>query len=293
MGEPASPKLTFWQRMGARQIRRKAGRDPDEPLRPEDWEVIWRLHEHGVPRLLNRLMFALPSSPRCGVCGAPFAGVGRAITTPLGFRPSRKNPTVCASCVELAPPGGMKMPTGVLFADLRGFTASLDGADPQEASLVLRRFYRCAEDVLFPLAIIDKLIGDEVMALYLPTLKRDLSAERVPQAMLDHARELLRAVGYGTPEGPFVQVGVGLDFGEAFVGNIGQRALFDFTAVGDVVNTASRLQGQAAGGEIVLSQRVAAGLPQDELGAPVELQLKGKSQPERAYRVSVRPAARA
>ena len=63
--------------------------------------------------------------------------------------------------------------------------------------------------------------------------------------MLEHARELLRAVGYGSAEGPFVEMGVGIDFGEAFVGNIGERALYDFTAVGDVVNTASRLQGEA------------------------------------------------
>ena len=86
--------------------------------------------------------------------------------------------------------------------------------------------------------------------------------------MFDHARELLRAVGYGSGEAPFVEMGIGLDVGEAFVGNIGQRALYDFTAIGDVVNTASRLQGQAAGGEVVMSDRVAAGLPEAELGTP-------------------------
>ena len=115
--------------------------------------------------------------------------------------------------------------------------------------------------MLFPDAVIDKLIGDEVMAIYLPALKPGMSEDDVPALMLEHARELLRAVGYGIGEAPFVEMGIGLDVGEAFVGNIGQRALYDFTAVGDVVNTASRLQGEAAGGEIVLSDRVAAGLP--------------------------------
>jgi adenylate cyclase len=180
----------------------------------------------------------------------------------------------------------MKMPAGILFADLRGFTERLDGGDPEEASTVLRRFYRCAEDVLFPKAIIDKLIGDEVMALYLPDLKRDFTREEVRAVMLEHARGLLRAVGYGSGEEPFVEMGIGLDFGEAFVGNIGQRALYDFTAVGDVVNTALRLQGQAAGGEIVLSERVASGLP-DPTGTRVRLELKGKSEPQTAYRVSL------
>jgi adenylate cyclase len=280
-------KPTLWQRMAVRQLRRKAGRRDGEPLRPEDWEVAWKLHETGLGGATARLFRALPHGPRCAVCAAPFAGPGRLIVGPLGYRPSRKNPTVCATCVEFSPPGGMRMHTGVLFADLRGFTARFDGADPVEASTVLRRFYRCAEDVLFPDAVIDKVIGDEVMALYLPDLKKKtFAAADVPSVMLEHARELLRAVGYGSDDEPFVEVGIGLDVGEAFVGNIGQRALFDFTAVGDVVNTASRLQGRAAGGEIVLSSRVAAGLPQAP-GARVELELKGIAEPQTAYRVVV------
>lgn len=277
---------TLWQRMAVRRLRRKAGRGAGEPLRPEDWEVAWRLHETGLGGAVATCFRALPSSPRCGICAAPFAGPGRWVVGPLGYRPSRKNPTVCATCVEHSPPGGMTLHTGVLFADLRGFTARFDGADPEEASLVLRRFYRCAEDVLFPDAVIDKLIGDEVMAIYLPDLKKHMSRGDVPEVMLDHALELLRAVGYGSGEGPFAEMGIGLDIGDAFVGNIGQRALYDFTAVGDVVNTASRLQGQAAGGEIVLSERVAAGLP-TSIGARVQLELKGKSETQTAYRVCV------
>jgi adenylate cyclase len=276
---------TLWQRMVVRKLRRAAGREGGEPLEPEDWEVAWRLHETGIGRVFGRLLRSLPSSPRCGVCGAPFRGPGRFVVGPLGYRPSRKNPTVCGVCVEMSPPGGMKMEVGIMFADLRGFTARSQGADPVQTSVELRRFYRCAEDVLFPDAVIDKLIGDEVMALYLPELTRRFGLDEVPSVMLDHARALLRAVGYGSADGPFVEMGIGLDFGEAFVGNIGQRALYDFTAVGDVVNTASRLQGAAAGGEIVLSERVAEGLPEPP-GARVELVLKGKSEPHTAYRVT-------
>jgi adenylate cyclase len=283
-------KPTLWQRMAIRQLRRKAGRKAGEPLQPEDWEVAWRLHETGLGRITAALFRALPSSPRCGVCGAPFAGPGRMIVGPLGYRPSRKNPTVCGTCVEWSPPGGMKMHTGILFADLRGFTARFDGADPVEVSTVLRHFYKCAEDVLFPDAVIDKLIGDEVMALYLPEMMRRVGRDDVPALMLDHARGLLRAVGYGSADGPFVEMGIGLDIGEAFVGNIGQRALYDFTAVGDVVNTASRLQGAAGGGEIVLSDRVAEGLPEG-IGTRVDLPLKGKSASQAAYRVTVAATA--
>ena len=254
-------------------------------MRPEDWKAVMRLHQQGVGHAVDRLFLALPGSPRCGACGAPFAGPGRLIAGLLGYRPSRKNPTLCATCVELSPPGGITMLAGILFADIRGFTATFDGGNPEQASTVLRRFYRCAEDVLFPDAVIDKLIGDEVMALYLPEFKPNL-AGHVSAVMLDHARGLLRAVGYGSGGPPFVELGIGLDLAEAFVGNIGQRALFDFTAVGDVVNTAARLQAQAAGGEIVISERVANGLPAP-VGTRVQLTLKGKREPQTAYRVSL------
>jgi adenylate cyclase len=284
--EQVRPKLTLWQRMAIRKLRRKAGREVGEPLAPEDWVVAWRLHEQGLGGVVNAILRLLPKSPRCAVCGAPFAGIGGWFVGPLGYRPSRKNPTVCGTCVEFSPPGGMMQYTGVLFADLRGFTERSEGADPQEASLLLRRFYRCAEDVLFPDAVIDKLIGDEVMALYLPDLKPGMTREEVPPRMLEHALELLRSVGYGTGSVPFVEMGIGIDAGEAFVGNIGQRALYDFTAIGDVVNTASRLQAQAAGGEVVLSERVAEGLPA-AIGTRVELQLKGKREPEVAYRFTL------
>ncbi len=283
--DASEPKLTLWQRLGIREIRRAAGRRTDEPLSSEDWRVAYEVDNALLIRALHRVWRALPSSPRCGRCGAPFAGPGRFVVRPLGYRPSRKNPTICATCVETSPPGGMKMHTGVLFADLRGFTAKSESTDPEQISTLLRRFYRCAEDVLFPDAVIDKLMGDEVMALYLPDVNLRIEAGQVPALMLEHARGLLRSVGYGSGNKPFVEMGIGLDVGEAFVGNIGDRALYDFTAVGDVVNTASRLQGQAAGGEIVLSERVAEQLPA-LVGTRTELLLKGKSEPHLAYRVT-------
>jgi adenylate cyclase len=281
----ADEKLTFWQRMGLRKLRKDAGRKGGEPLQPEDWIAAYEMAETPMLRAMRGIWRALPSSPRCGRCGAPFAGFGRFLVGPLGYKPSRKNPTVCASCVEMSPPGGVTMRAGILFADIRGFTSQSESSDPEEMSRLLRRFYRCAEDVLFPDAIIDKLIGDEVMALYLPDVLRNVDQEDVPALMLDHARGLLQAVGYGSEPGPFVEMGVGIDVGEAFVGNIGDRALYDFTAVGDVVNTASRLQGEAAGGEVVISERVAEGLP-GPVGTRTELTLKGKSEPQVAYRVT-------
>jgi len=272
--------------MVLRDILRRARKHQGEPLSPEDWAAVWELNDTPSARAIKAVWRTLPSSPRCGMCSAPFAGFGRFVVGPLGYRPSRKNPTLCVTCVESSPPGGMKMFTGVLFADIRGFTARTEETDSQAMAALLRRFYGCAERVLFPEAIIDKVVGDEVMALYLPDIQRRITREQVPSLMVDHAMELLRAVGYDSPSGPFVEMGVGLDMGEAFVGNIGERAVYDFTAIGDVVNTAARLQGKARSGEALLSERVASGLPA-AIGAPVELELKGKKDIERAYRVAL------
>ncbi len=185
----------------------------------------------------------------------------------------------------------MTMDLGVVFADLRGFTSQSEARTPVEVSVELRRFYAHAESVFFPEALIDKLIGDEVMALYVPGFIRSKSDDiddedrrHVAAVMVEHARALLERVGYGSTDGPDSEIGIGLDFGEAFIGNIGNAALHDFTAVGDVVNTASRLQGQAESGEVVLSARLAR-LLEEPIGTPERIKVKGKQEPVEAYRV--------
>ena len=278
------------QRTARKRVLRAAGKGADEQLGPEDWEAYFEFFAQPSSRVVKRLFRTLPSSPRCGFCGAPFAGVGAALVRPLGYRPSQKNPNICGSCVELSPPGGITLDIGVLFADLRGFTTYSEQHDGTETRAILRRFYACAEQVLFPEALIDKVVGDAVMALYVPpivsaSLDRAEAATpaQLAQVMSSHARELLAAMGYGsgTPE---IGVGVGLAFGEAFMGHVGEGAVHDFTAIGDVVNIAARLQSTAAPGEVVMTSDVAGHL--DELSGESEvLTLKGKAQPVEVRRV--------
>ena len=231
-----------------------------------------RLLERHRTRAFARVAHRVPSSPRCAICGAPYAGIGGRILRPFGFSPSRKNPRLCARCFELAPIGGEELEAGILFADIRGFTTLAEGRAPDHVAAHLNRFYAMAVEILCRRAIVDKLVGDQVMALYLPGLFAGEPADH----MVADADALLAAAA------SWVDIGIGLDLGPAFVGNVGAGDVKDFTAVGDVVNTASRLQSAAASGEIVMSLRVHARTTTRVPAAPRELTLRGRAEPERA-----------
>lgn len=255
---------------------------PEKPTKEQRKAEMWRktLVDGYTPGLVMRKFFrSLPSSPRCGMCMAPFHGIGSMILKPLPFTsPSRKNPNWCRVCFEEAPMGGAEVPTGVLFADVRGFTSYSESRPPADVVRLLNRFYATATQVFARHdAVIDKMVGDEVMALWLPGFA---GKETYIEKMFTGAEALLRAVGFGTEDEPWLPLGLGLDMGNAFVGNVGDGVVKDFTAIGDVVNTAARLQGQAKPGQIVMSERVYEHARDRYPNAPqVQLELKGKSEP--------------
>jgi adenylate cyclase len=251
-----------------------------------DDQAFFREFESHGAQLFLRVMRRLPRDPRCAVCHAPYGGIGGLIMGRVGFAPSRKNPRLCNACFEKAPMGGVQMDIGVLFADVRGFTALAEARAPDFVAALLNRFYAAPVKVLCKHAIIDKLVGDQVMALYLPRVFPGNLAENMisdlAENMISDARAPLAAAGYDDGN-PWVQLGVGLDFGSAYVGNVGAGEVKDFTAIGDVVNTAARLQAAAGSGEIVMSRRVCDRVGNGTVaGESRELSLKGKSEPEPA-----------
>jgi adenylate cyclase len=250
----------------------------------EEWGRFYEQFGHARIRRFVKLFSHLPSPPRCRACGSPFTGVGGTLMRLMGKRPSRKNPRWCAMCFEMAPDGGSILTVGVLFADVRGSTAMAERTSPQEMVKIMNRFYSDVTKVIVRNGIVDKLIGDEVMGLYFPPLAPE---GRYVDAMVRDAHDLLEAVGYSRGSEPSLEVGVGLDIGPAFVGVVGDGEVRDFTAIGDVVNTAARLQGAARGGQIVMSAQVAllAGVTE---GEAVTLDLKGKAEPFPARVVTVR-----
>ena len=147
-----------------------------------------------------------------------------------------------------------------------------------EFSQLMRRFYAAATKVLVSTdALLDKLVGDEVIGVYLPAFAGSVPARQAVQA----AQELLRATGHGDAGGPWLPVGVGVHTGLAFFGTVtGSEGTFsDFTALGDNVNVAARIASRAGPGEALISDAAyaAANLDLGELERR-ELELKGKSE---------------
>jgi adenylate cyclase len=225
----------------------------------------------------------LPASPRCKLCYVPFGGVGRV----LGIRPSRKNSNFCRGCFEASPDGGQETEIGVLFADARGFTAWASDAAPTDVAAALDRFYKCATTSLMAHdAVIDKLVGDEVMAIFIAELP-SLGIHTSDQ-MLDAAQELLAGAQQNFAELP---IGIGLHRGRAWIGNVGTGDMKDFTALGDVVNVAARLQSCALAGQIVMSPAVYGQLSQPPPCLEAQFTVKGKAQALQAHVITTAPVA--
>lgn len=265
---------------------------PDQPLPPNlqqrfkvaTVDEMWQknLTEGNVRmRRYRHLYGRLPSNPRCVNCHRPFAGVGGAALRILqGTHKSTKNPRFCAACYSFTTrfPGGAEIELTMLFVDVRGSTTIAEKMNPSEFSRLMNRFYQATINVLVQAdAFIDKLVGDEVTALFIPGFAGKEHARRA----VDAGQALLRATGYGESGGPWVPVGVGIHTGTAWVGSIvgASGAGADFTALGDNVNIAARLASTARSGEVLASEATctAAGIDTGELEKR-DLELKGKRE---------------
>lgn len=152
--------------------------------------------------------------------------------------------------------GGDKRAVAVLFSDIRGFTALSETMRPDDmASLLTEYFTEMVECVFRHDGTLDKFIGDAVMAQWGAPIGGPDDADKAMAAAIDMIRELDRLNANWRAGGhPELQIGIGLNFGEAFAGNIGSERRLEFTVIGDTVNTASRLCGEAGPREILLSE---------------------------------------
>jgi adenylate cyclase len=150
---------------------------------------------------------------------------------------------------------------------------------PTEYSRLMNRWYNAATNVLIKTnGFIDKLVGDEVMGVYLPIFTGADHARPAVEA----AEQLLQATGYGDPDGPWLDIGVGLHTGVAYFGTVSgsDGVVSDFTALGDTVNVAARLVQAAGPGEALISDQACTASGLDFSGREERrLTVKGKSEP--------------
>lgn len=252
------------------------GASPSNPGGDRD-EAFWRdylEHPDSLQRTGRHVFSRIPSNPRCQMCAAPFAGFGGRLMKVIGKEPSSGNPNVCNTCqkVLIKHHGGAEVTGSMLFADIRGSTTLAERMTPSEFHSLLDRFYTVASDAVFANnGVLDKFVGDEVVATFAPVYAKR-HAERAVAAALD----ILRATGHGDPNGPWAPVGAGVHTGRVWFGAVGEGDHVEVTVVGDAVNTTARLASQAGAGEVLVSVDAATAAGLDPKLDRRSLALKGK-----------------
>ena len=194
--------------------------------------------------------------PLRGVISAPFRA--------FGVRPSRMNPNTCTICelmfTKVMRARKITIDATVMFADLRGYTSLSQSKSAEAVSGLLDAFYdECADAIWQHDGLLNKTIGDAVMAVFNFPLRRDdhvrnalLAARDIQNNWRERRDDLATALGLNASE---VGIGIGIHAGELSFGEFG-RSHRDLTAIGTVVNTASRAQSVAEADQILVTEAV-------------------------------------
>ena len=178
--------------------------------------------------------------------------------------------------------GGKTCDIAVLFVDVRGFTTMSERLTPEKVVFILNKYLTMASGcVERNRGTLDKFVGDAMMAFWGAPLPQEDAVYNAVKT----AKEIVEGAARVSDElkaeiGEELRVGVGVNFGPAVVGNMGAEKHMDYTAIGDTVNTAARLEANAPGGKVYISRAVADALGDrityTSLGATIKL--KGKAE---------------
>ena len=184
--------------------------------------------------------------------------------------------------------GGSNRQIAVLFSDIRGFTSLSEKLLPETVVQILNDYFSEMTPILFEhQGLLDKYMGDNVMALFgVPYESQDAAVNAVKTAIAMQKR--LKELSGPLKEKAKAEicVGIGINFGTGTVGYIGSKERTDYTAVGDVVNLAARLEKQAKAGQIIISESVRQALGDDFDVSPVGIiSVKGRAEAVKVYEV--------
>lgn len=186
--------------------------------------------------------------------------------------------------------GGEKRNIAVLFVDIRGFTPLSEKLKPEQVVSILNEYLSMITKAIFDNnGTLDKFVGDAVMAVFNSPFDLDdyiykavCTAEAIVKGSDDIRKKAHELTGYE------IGFGVGVNCGEAVVGNIGSDFRMDYTAIGDTVNTAARLEANAKAGQVLVSPSVVKNLEgRVEFKSVGEISLKGKSEPMSVYELKL------
>ena len=248
-------------------------------------DAYWRKLLTGEDTLgsLSRLFRSLPRAPRCKLCHAPFEGPYAPFLRMVGYRRWALNQQLCTFCVAgiAKQKGGAEVPVSLLFSDVRGSTTLAEQMSPTDFSDSMNRFFKSVfAAVDSESGVIDHMVGDGVMAMWIP----GFVGPSHPARAIAAGRKLASALANAPDLGESFPAGVGVHTGVAYVGVVGEPGSLDFTVLGDTPNTVARLGSAAGGGELVMSYEIAlaAGIGTDGLQRTT-LDLKGKADPFPAW----------
>jgi len=182
---------------------------------------------------------------------------------------------------ELLKLGGEKRYCTFLFTDVRGFTAMSETMSPEEVTIVMNKALTIQQKIVQKHGgMVDKYIGDAMMAIFNAPLDLENHAHKAVLAAIE-MQQLIKEEGIG------IEIGVGLNTGEAVIGNMGSDTRFDYTAIGDAVNTAARMESSCkeVGEDIVITENTALET-QIKLRQLKPIKVKGKEKPINIYTVN-------
>ncbi len=184
---------------------------------------------------------------------------------------------------ELLKLGGERRTCTFLFTDVRGFTNLSEKLEPEEVTDIMNKALTVqVECIQAHGGMVDKFIGDACMAIFNSPLDLDEHEQRAVACAQD-MRTAIKALQKELPEP--VAIGIGVNTGEAVIGNMGSDSRFDYSAIGDAVNTAARLESatKEAGVDLLIGERTASKIPGAKLHDTIKV--KGKAKALKVYTI--------
>lgn len=186
--------------------------------------------------------------------------------------------------------GGQRREVTILFSDIRSFTTLTEKLPPQELTQLLQEYFNeMTEEVIASEGVVDKFIGDAIMAFWGAPIDQPDQANRAVKTAINMVKRLKVLQEKWTKEGyPVLDIGIGINLGVATVGNFGSQQRFDYTVIGDAVNAASRIEGlnKKFDSHIIISEstlkQLSMKVDTKDLG---RVQVKGKEEMLRVYEV--------